>query len=295
MRPSIAPASCRPRASRLAPLLLGALLAWPATGLAQPAESVVYRMPGMDRAFVLANQRFGRGGDVDLHFDAYYSGPERPREPLPAIVFVSGGADVRAWPWYESYGRLAAATGYVGIVPAKRYPRGWEGTQAGHDDTVAFLEYLKAHAEELGVDPDRVCVWVFSAGGRMAAIPLAGAGMHVRALVAYYPVLDASEQVPADAPDRDALLARYSPVHAVANAGPTPRVLLVRAGQDGPVIQQSIARFSAAAIERNLDFRLINFPGGVHGFDGFDSSDASKAVIEGTFRWIAESIGRRAP
>jgi acetyl esterase/lipase len=279
-------------------LCIAALFA--ATGLfstaaiAQPKESVVLSMPGTDRAFVLRDQKFASAGGTDLFFDAYYPGPDRPRDTLPAIVFVSGGENVRGWPWYESYGRLAAAQAYVGIVPDKRYARGFGGTKQGYEDTVAFLEYLKAHAGDLGVDPDRVCVWVFSAGGRMASIPLAGAGMSVRAMVAYYAVLDASGQVPDDAPDRADLLARYSPLHTIRSLeGPTPAMLNVRAGQDSPGINESIAAFTAAALEQNLDVRLVNYPAGVHGFDGFDPSDASKAVLGDTFRWIAESLGSR--
>ena len=255
---------------------------------------VVYTAPAMDRAFVLKGERFAAAGDTALSFDAYYPGPERPREALPAVVFVSGGENVRDWAWYESYGRLAAAHGWVGIVPDKRYFRGWEGTRAGRDDTVAFLEYLKANAPELGVDPGRVCVWVFSAGGRLASVPLSGEGMPVAGLVAYYAVLDASAQVPEDAAGRDALLERYSPVHAAAAADSTaPRALIVRAGLDSPGLNAGIDRFVAAALESNLDVEVINFPAGVHGFDGYDGSDASRGVLMRTFRWIAEALAPR--
>lgn len=252
-------------------------------------------MPGMASAFVLSDQRFGVGGGTELFFDAYYPGPERPTEALPAIVFVSGGANVRDWPWYESYGRLAASMGWVGIVPDKRYARGLGGTQEGHEDTVRFLEHLKANARRLGVDPDHVCVWVFSAGGRMASIPLHGAGMPVKALVAYYAVLDASNQVPEETPERDAALRRFSPLHAVrAGAGAGLDVLIVRAGKDSAPINDGIDAFTQAALARNLDIQIVNFPNGVHGFDGYDPGTESKAVISDTFRWIAERITPRS-
>lgn len=291
--PAARPTSRPPQACAALGLLLAALPA--ASAFAQPQESVVLTMPGMASAFVLSDQRFGVGGGTELFFDAYYPGPKRPTEARPAIVFVSGGENVRDWPWYESYGRLAAAMGWVGIVPDKRYPRGLDGTKAGYDDTVRFLEYLKANAGRLGVDPDHVCVWVFSAGGRMASIPLSGAGMQVKALVAYYAVLDAANQVPEETPDRDAVLRRYSPLHAVrAGAGAGLEILVVRAGRDGAAINDGLDAFAAAALGRNLDVQIVNFPDGIHGFDGHDPGTESKAVISDTFRWIAERITPRS-
>jgi dienelactone hydrolase len=112
--------------------------------------------------------------------------------------------------------------------------------------------------------------------------------------VAYYAVLDAGPQVAEDAAGRDTLLARLSPLHAIESGRhAVPRMLVVRAGQDGPGINEGIERFATAALRANLDLELINFPAGVHGFDGYDDSDASRAVIMRTFRWIAEALAPR--
>ena len=74
----------------------------------------------------------------------------------------------------------------------------------------------------------------------------------------------------------------YSPVEAIAaNAGPaSPPMLLVRAGKDMPALNETIALFTAAALERNLRLTLVNLPDAVHAFDLFDDTAWSRAAIE---------------
>ena len=90
------------------------------------------------------------------------------RERLPAIVYIHGGA------WIEGDHRGPmnypfAAHGYFTI--SIEYRLSWEATfPAQIHDCKAAVRWLRAHAEELKIDPDRIGVWGDSAGGHLAAL-----------------------------------------------------------------------------------------------------------------------------
>jgi acetyl esterase/lipase len=254
-----------------------------------PAESpVVLRVPGMEQVKVENDLVYATAAGMPLRFDLYRP-PASRQGGLPAIVFVSGGEDVRAWKWYQSYGRLAASKSIVGIVPAKRYARGFDGLQTGYADTDSILTYIRANASRLGIDPSRICVWAFSAGGRLMSVALSSRHASLRCVVGYYPLADATQEfaVVADTVRRKELLGLYSPSHVlVARGDAAPPVFIVRAGKDSPVINSAIDRFVAAATAANAALTFINYPEGLHGFDAYNDTDESRRIIEATFDFV---------
>src|SRR6185295_1794563 len=140
-----------------------------------PAKTpVVYSVPGMTQAVVRANVVFDNSQTTPLAFDAYLPRDLRKGERRPAIVFISGAERVRQWLWFVTWGQLAAAHGMIGIVPDKRYQRGLDGLRTGTVDTEKLLAFLRTQGDALGVDPTRICLWTFSAGGRLTSVGLQG-------------------------------------------------------------------------------------------------------------------------
>jgi acetyl esterase len=94
----------------------------------------------------------------------------RPDEVAPALVFLHGGGWVQGSlaysdPLCRSLALRAGATVFSDdyrLAPEHPFP-------AALDDAAAVLEWVIAHAEELGVDPRRVAVGGESAGGQLAA------------------------------------------------------------------------------------------------------------------------------
>ncbi len=279
------------------PTLLFCALAFPVQGQVDPTQiKLVYQLEGTNEVRVEAGQIFSEVEGRTLRFDAYYPKADASGEPQdrrPAIVFVSGAEDVRAWEWFKGYGRLAAAQGFVGLVPDKRYsPKAKDPLITGHEDTERFLRYVAEHGEELGVDPDRLCLWTFSAGGRMAAVVLKRNAPPVRCLVAYYSILNASGLIDPKLPDGARLVAQYSPIHALLDSqGTKLPTLVVRAGKDNEAINRSIDTFVQVGKEKKLPVRLFDYPEGAHGFDGVNNTDKSRAIIAATFRFVAEQLG----
>ena len=281
-----------------------------------PAKTpVVYSVPGMTQAIVRSAVVFDHSPATPLALDAYLPRGLRKGERRPAIVFISGAERVRHWRWFITWGQLAAAHGLVGIVPDKRYPRGFDGTRAGFEDTEKLLAFLADKGDRLGVDPRRICLWTFSAGGRLTSVGLQPdkpngtsgtrqAGMpalpgEVRCLVSFYGVLDMSGELSSvsNEADRETLLRHYSPVQAleslVASGGRSPSLFIARAGKDSAFINNGIDRFTSAALRLNAPITVVNYADGDHGFDGFNDTSQSRAIISAALRFVQEQTAAR--
>lgn len=256
--------------------------------------AVVLREAGMESAAVREGLPFATPDGRPLYLDAYRPGDLAADRRVPAIVFVSGTDVARHWEWYRSLGRLAAARGFVGIVPDKRYWRGFDGVRAGHDDTRALIRYLRDHSADLSIDPERVCVWAFSGGGHMAAVAL-DPGVGVRCLVIYYGALDGATLVGDDVPpaNRQELLTRYSPLHALDGVDRTPPMFVARAGLDLESLNRGLDAFVATALRHNAQLTVMNYAEGLHGFDGFNDTEESRAVLRASFEFVRQSVEAR--
>jgi acetyl esterase/lipase len=128
----------------------------------------------------------------------------RPANPNGAAILIfPGGAYVRATLDKEGYdvARWFAARGYTGFVCAYRFPG--DGWAAGPDtplqDAQRAIRLIRGKAAEFGIQPNRIAVMGFSAGGHMAASILTRYDEKV-----YEPV-DAADALPAR-PDAGCLM-----------------------------------------------------------------------------------------
>ncbi|MCV6963408.1 alpha/beta hydrolase [Mycobacterium intermedium] len=133
--------------------------------------------------------------------------PEEPDEghsPRPAVLWIHGGGYIVGSARLEAFaiGRVARDVGVVVASPdyrlAPEYP-----FPAALDDCMATLRWMRANAEELGIDPERIAVMGGSAGGGLAAAVAQRShdeGIPLRAQVLIYPMLD----------DRTALRAEHA-------------------------------------------------------------------------------------
>ncbi|HEX8291062.1 MAG TPA: prolyl oligopeptidase family serine peptidase, partial [Pyrinomonadaceae bacterium] len=194
---------------------------------------------------------------------------------------------------YVSWGRLAAASGMVGLTFTHRlgYPKPYLTEAAS--DVEAAVNYVRAHADALGVDKDRLCLAAYSGGG-----PLLGAAMrerpaYVRCLVAFYAFLDirhSEMHKPYETPEA---LGDFSPVtHLGGGAAPVAPTFVARAGLDAvPGLNDSIDRFVAEAISKNAAVTLYNHPRGVHAFDILTDDGRSREIIRAALAFMKFHLG----
>jgi hypothetical protein len=160
-------------------------------------------------------------------------------------------------------------------LKAGRKPRPHMGSQrswqrlppATPPKALTRLPYLRQHAEDVGIDPERLIVIAWS-GNVSAGLPAVEDTQRkaIKAAVIYYGSADVS-QVRLDLP-----------------------VLFVHAGLDQSLTNQSLDRSIAASIAANAPWTVVNYPGGHDGFDVLDDNELSREVIEETFRFAQLAI-----
>lgn len=129
-------------------------------------KPVNMQQPVPPTVVVQTDVEYGKVGDRSLKLDLY--SPKDSQEPVPGLVFIHGGG------WrggkkedYRVYGLTFAQKGYVVAVVQYRLS-GEAKYPAAIDDVKAAVRWMRAEAESIGVDPDRIGVAGGSAGGHLA-------------------------------------------------------------------------------------------------------------------------------
>ncbi|OWR32004.1 esterase [Saccharibacillus sp. O23] len=179
--------------------------------------------------------------------------PSRENYKFPLIIFVQGSA----WRPQDIYAAIPnlsqmASRGYV-IASVQIRDTDIAPFPAALEDVKCALRFMRAHAEEYGIDPHRAAVWGDSSGGHLSlmtglTIGEYNNGLHgeqsdeVLAVVDYYGISDLFT------------LGLYNDVleHGTADS---PEGLLV----DGPVEERAELAKEASPIHRNLDRELPPF------------------------------------
>ena len=159
----------------------------------------------------------------------------------------------------------------------------------------AAVEHVRRHADELGIDRDRIALWAFSGGGPFLSQALRERWPFVRAIVAYYAVLDLQAPPPGAASGiTDETRREFSPLRHLAAAGEqAPPLLVARAGRDNPWLNATIDRFVQEALARNVPLELMTHPAGQHGFDILDDDDRSREIIGRTLEFLKHRLPPR--
>lgn len=150
-------------------LVLAGAFAAAAEG-AQPGAGLAPAQLATAGVVLQRDVEYGRAGDRALYLDILR--PKEPAEkPLPVIVFIHGGA-WRAGNKAAGLPRLVpfvASGKYVGVSVGYRLSDEAVWPAQIHDCKAA-IRYLRANAEKLGIDPEKIGVWGPSAGGHLVAL-----------------------------------------------------------------------------------------------------------------------------
>lgn len=142
------------------------------------ALTALFAVPCLDAAedvIIETNLTYAQRGDVKLQLDL-----ARPREgngPFPAIVFIHGGG----WSGgnrqgYRGYLEQAAQRGYVALTISYRLTQPDQNKKPANPhpaqihDCKAAVRWLREHAADYKVDPQRIGVTGGSAGGHLSLL-----------------------------------------------------------------------------------------------------------------------------
>jgi len=233
---------------------------------------------------------YTRVADQDLKLDLAW--PEAGTGPFPAIFVIHGGA-WRAGDKAQHRDLLGrfARRGYVAISPQYRFcPKDVFPAQVY--DVKAAVRWLKAHAAEYRVDPDRIGAMGFSAGGHLALMlgltdsddgfdketPAGEASTQVQAVVNYFGPTDlTAKDIPiisrpllrdflgGSAEEKPELALQASPLNYVSSDDPP--VLTFQGTRDPLVPFSQALKLAEAITAAHGKGRVELLLGGGHGND----------------------------
>lgn len=268
----------------------------------QVGEDVVYTQSGRPRTLIVAEPAGARG---------------------PAVVHFHGGA-FRKGQASRATAEWLARNGFVGVSVNYRLS-GEALFPAAVHDCKAAVRWLRAHAADYGVDPDRIGAFGGSAGGHLAALVGASAGdaylegqeghasfsSAVQAVVSHYGptdflrMNDAPGRLDHDAPDSPESAFIGGPIQQnpeqARKASPlayisetTPPVLMVHGREDMAVPFDQSQRLYAALRGAGVAARLVPVENAGHGFKPARPGVAiapERAEIEAmTLAWLRDHL-----
>ncbi|MCA9579105.1 MAG: alpha/beta hydrolase [Myxococcales bacterium] len=258
------------------------------------------------------NRVFARADGQDLALDVFRAPGE---EPKPAIVLLHGGgwrAGERAH--VNEPARAFARLGYAAVPVSYRLVDVETGTgrfPAPVNDVRCAVRYLRVHADELGIDPARIGVLGFSAGGHLASMvatasdeaslepecPITESSPAVQVAVSFYGAHDLNARFGSGA--RALIAAFLGPANSVerrAAASPItyvdrtdPPLLLVHGARDTVVPIDQSRRMYARLLEEGVQAQLVEVREGLHGFSIFREGRHPRASCT-SLRFLAEHL-----
>ena len=222
-------------------------------------------------------------GDVELKLSIFTPPDYNPSDKHPAIVFFFGGgwnsgSPTQFYPHCEylaSRGMVAMSADYR--VASRQHTSPRECVKDGK----SAVRWIRQHATELGIDPDKIVAGGGSAGGHVAAATGTTTAFYEEgedltissipnALVLFNPVLDTGPD--GRAYDR---VKEYwqdiSPMHNIN--GNTPPTIIFLGTKDEVVSVESADKYKQRMNEKGIRCDLELYEGQKHGFFNFMNKD----------------------
>ncbi len=256
-----------------------------ATLAAIAKKTVRYSIPGMDAVVVrgAVGKSSGAGG---LLMDIYYPSEPTPGDRFPIVVVPFGYPDpqsqIRHYGPATSWAKLVAASGMAAVIYGAAEPS---------EDVHTVLQHLRANAESLGLDAQRIGLLATSGSVSVALSALMrDASLKCAALLYGYTMdLEGSTAV-ADVAKQFGF-ANACAGKSVDDLPAGVPLLFIRAGlEQFPGLNEALDKVVARAIARNLPVTVVNHPTGVHGFDLEEDTDASRAAIQLVLATLARDL-----
>jgi hypothetical protein len=252
-------------------------------------KTVVCRVPGMEDVIVRSNLEYGTGDGAGLVMDVYLPRELEAGGVRPVVISVAGypdpgmerifGKPYKDWGASSSWARLIAASGMVAVTYANREPVA---------DLRRLLDHLRRKGSALGIDTRRLGLFAASGHAPLALSALMESDPPARCAVLICPLLldlDGSTAV-ADAATTFRF-ANPASGRTVEDLPADTALFIARAGKDQtPGLNQTLDRFVAGSLARNLDLTVINLAPAPHAFDLMHDGEASREAIREALRFL---------
>ena len=261
---------------------------------------VVLKVPGMDKVKVVENLKYTKSDDPNVLIDIYIPPDLSENEERPAVIFLHGGAKTdytpKDWGVYTTWGRLIAASGFVGVTFTHRLEYPTASLEKAATDVRDAVKYVRENADKYHIDKERICLIAYSAGGPLLTSAMRGDMPFVRCLVAFYAFMDIQQSDYAKT-EKPETVKSFSPItYLETEPSKIPPMFIARAGRDEvPTMSDSIDRFINEALTKNIALTFANHPQGVHGFDNQNDDERSREIIRAAIEFIRLHLGNKNP
>jgi len=242
---------------------------------------------------------YKRLGETSLIFEAYLPIIKSEKQLSPAMVFYFGGGWVRGnVNQFAPHAQYFRERGIACFLVAYRVEsvHGTDPYEALKDAKAAF-RFIRSHAEEFKIDPEKMIAAGGSAGGHLAAALATidlfnhpddnlSVSCRPQALVLFNPVIDISPG--GYGYDRlDDAYAWFSPLHNVRPGIPPAIVFL---GTEDPLIPVQTAAYFKTVMERvGSRCDLILYEGESHGFFNYTrNKEIFTDTVEKTVEFLSD-------
>lgn len=259
-------------------------------------QQVIYEIPGVSEIETQKEHVYLVNEISELTFDIYRPIFSPTNFPLPVVIFVFGFADsvmlakrgykLKDSGQYVSWSRLVAASGCAAITYETNQPE---------RDILKLINHIQQNTESLQIDRNKIGLWACSGNVPTAlSVLMQEAHDYLRCIVMYYgAMLDWPEsQIVADAA-AEAGFANPCQMKTHEDLPSDVPMMIVRAGQDYPPLNETIDRFLTEAVKRNLPLTFVNHANGKHGFDISDETLQSQRIIKQTLAFMREHLSEK--
>ncbi len=293
----------RAMAVGLAVAVVAVVLAMFAPLMAQETRKDAAKDPAKETVTVERGVVFGKVGTRELQLDVAV--PKTGTGPFPCVVFLYGGGwQVGSRKDMNAFMEGVAKIGYVGVaaeyrlVPGAVFP-------AQVEDCKAAVRWVRANAAKYRVNPEKIGVVGFSAGGHLASMlgvtgkedgmegdaGNADQSSKVQAVVNVFgptdfcarnwdKKLETSVIVPflgGTFEEKGETYKKASPITYVKKD--SPAFLFIHGTTDAIVPVDQSTRMAEKLKEAGVDAKVVIYPGEGHGFSGAKNIEALKEMV----------------
>jgi acetyl esterase/lipase len=261
-------------------------------------KRIVYEIPAMEHSRVIKNHIYKTLEEKDLLLDIYYPADLPNGVHCPTVIFVHGLGPaelvehIKDSGQYVSWGQLIAASGFIAITFNHRSPDEYTSLAEVGTDVDELVAYVREHAGGLQIDGERLAIWSCSAGVPLGVrSALRGTPSYVKALVAYYGLLDL-QPLKTVWKLTDNEVSEFSASTYLEQASKLAPILIARAGLDVPELNATIDSFLKEASAKNVTLDFLTHPAGHHTFDVLDDVARSHEIIKRTLEFLTSCLGK---
>ena len=213
----------------------------------------------------------------DLKMDIFKPSDHENLDKRPVIVFFFGGGWVGGHPkQFYQQARYFSDKGFLAISAEYRLENKHKTTPFECvKDGKSAIRWLRVHANELGIDPNKIIASGASAGGHVAACTgvikgFEEAGEHLNissipnAMILFNPVIDTTEKGYGIKKVGESRKTEISPCDNIESG--VPPTLIFHGIVDKTVPFENVERFTKLMNEKGNICELVSFKGKGHGF-----------------------------